>query len=67
MDKLLTIPQVAAILQISKAKIYNLAKKNKIPHIKIEKNIRIRESELIKWLQSQEVKGDGDVWYTSGW
>jgi excisionase family DNA binding protein len=52
-DKILTVSEVASLLKISKAKIYLLAQKKKIPHIKIDKNIRIKESDLIAWLEKQ--------------
>jgi excisionase family DNA binding protein len=56
MDKIMTIPQVAAVLQISKAKIYMMVKRGQIPYIRIFRNVRIRESELNKWLDKQTVK-----------
>ena len=57
MDTIMTIPQVAAYLQISKSKIYYLVSKKRIPHIKLGRNVRIRESDLIKWLEKQTEKG----------
>jgi excisionase family DNA binding protein len=57
-EKLLTAAEVAALLKISKAKVYLLAQKKKIPHIKLDRNIRIRESDLIKWLESQTEPGN---------
>ena len=54
MDEILTIPQVAKYLQISKAKIYYLVQRKQIPHIKIGRNVRITESDLIKWLEKQK-------------
>jgi excisionase family DNA binding protein len=51
MDPLLTIPQVAELLQISKSKLYDLVQKNKIPHIRIGRNVRIRPSDLEEWLK----------------
>jgi excisionase family DNA binding protein len=53
MDKILTVDEVAEILKVSKAKIYLLAQRRKIPHIKLDRNIRIRESDLLKWLDKQ--------------
>jgi excisionase family DNA binding protein len=52
-EKLLTPAEVAALLKISKAKVYLLAQKKKIPHIKLDRNIRFHESELVKWLEKQ--------------
>jgi excisionase family DNA binding protein len=55
-DRILTIPQVAEYLQVSKAKIYLLVQKGEIPYIRLERNVRIWESELLKWLEKQTVK-----------
>jgi excisionase family DNA binding protein len=52
-DKVFTIPEVAAYLKISKSKIYYLVSRNEIPHLKLGRNVRIRESDLQKWLQLQ--------------
>ena len=54
-DQILTIPTVAKMLHISKAKIYILIRRKEIPHIKIGRNVRIMESDLIKWLQKCKV------------
>lgn len=55
-DKILTVKEVADYLQISKAKIYMLISRNQIPHIKILRNVRVRESDLLQWLDKQTVK-----------
>lgn len=52
-DKILTIAEVAKLTKISKAKIYELIKRNQIPHIKIDRIVRIKQSELIRWLNKQ--------------
>ena len=54
MDEILTIPQVAKYLKISKSKIYYLVKRREIPHSKIGRNVRIRESDLAKWLEKHK-------------
>ncbi len=50
---IMTIPEVASYLKISKAKIYYLVQRNEIPHVKIGRNVRIKESDLAKWLDEQ--------------
>lgn len=50
-DNILTIPEVAKYLKISKSKVYILAQRNLIPSIKLGRNIRIKESDLDKWLE----------------
>jgi len=52
-DKVFTIPEVADYLKISKSKIYDLVSRKKIPHLKVGRNVRIRESDLLKWLELQ--------------
>lgn len=52
-DKVFTIPEVAAYLKISKSKIYYLVSQKQIPHLKLGRNVRIRESDLQKWLEVQ--------------
>lgn len=52
-DKVFTIPEVAAYLKISKSKIYYLISREEIPHLKLGRNVRIRESDLQKWLDRQ--------------
>jgi excisionase family DNA binding protein len=54
-DKILTIPEVAAYLQVSKAKIYLMVQRGEIPYIRLDRNVRIRESDLLKWLDKQTV------------
>jgi excisionase family DNA binding protein len=49
-DRILTIPEVATYLKISKSKIYYLVQRKEIPHVRIGRNVRIRESDLVKWL-----------------
>lgn len=55
-DKILTIPQVSQYLQVSKAKIYAMVQRGEIPYIRLNKNVRISEKDLIRWLQKQTVK-----------
>ncbi len=50
-DRILTVPQVAIYLQISKSKIYYLISRRQIPHIRLGRNVRIRESDLGRWLE----------------
>lgn len=54
-DKLLTAPQIAEILQVSKAKVYLLIQRGEIPYIRLDRNVRVKESELLKWLEKQTI------------
>jgi excisionase family DNA binding protein len=52
-DRILTIPQVAECLQVSKAKIYLLVQTGQLPHIRIGKNVRVEDSEMRMWINQQ--------------
>lgn len=51
MEPIMTVPEVANYLKISKSKLYYLIQRKEIPHVKIGRNVRIRESDLTKWLE----------------
>jgi len=53
METIYTIPEVAEYLKMSKSKVYDLVKRQKIPYIRIGRNVRIRQSDLDKWLEEQ--------------
>jgi excisionase family DNA binding protein len=52
MDEILTVPQVARYLKISRSKAYYLVQQKKIPYIRIGRNVRVREADLEKWIES---------------
>lgn len=58
MDKIYTVPEVAQYLRMSKAKIYALVQRGEIPSIKLGRNVRIRESDLLAWIESQVKKSE---------
>ncbi len=51
METIYTVPEVAEYLKISKSKLYTMVRKNQIPYIRIGKNVRIKEEDLIEWLE----------------
>ena len=53
MEEIYTVPEVAKRLKMSPSKLYAWAQQRKIPSIKIGKNVRIKESDLINWLEKQ--------------
>jgi excisionase family DNA binding protein len=55
-DRIFTIPEVAIYLKISKSKIYYLVQREEIPHVRIGRNVRIRESDLVKWLDMHKAQ-----------
>ena len=53
MEKIYTVPEVARYLKMSPSKVYNLVQTNEIPHLKIGRNVRIKQSDLDRWLDEQ--------------
>jgi len=47
--KLLTVAQVAEILQVPKARVYELVRQGKLPKVPIGRTVRISEDELRIW------------------
>ena len=60
-----TIPEVAQYLKLSKSKVYHLVQTGQMPHIRIGKNVRVRESDLKEWIDEQSQ--DLDTHLPSGW
>ena len=52
MDKIYTVPQVAKYSQISRNKMHDWVMRGKIPHIRIERNVGLRESDLQAWIEA---------------
>jgi len=55
LEPIYTIPDVAKYLKLSRSKVYYLVQKKKIPHIKIGRNLRIRETDLLAWMNDLTV------------
>ena len=49
--KFLTVEQVAEMLQVTRTTIYNLKKKG-LPFIKLGKNIRFDQDEVVDWVKT---------------
>ncbi len=56
MENVMTIPEVADYLKMSKSKLYILVQRGSIPHIKIGRNVRIKEGDLQRWLENHKEK-----------
>ncbi len=54
-EKIYTIPEVAGYLKMSKSKVYMLVQTRKIPHVKIGRNVRVREGDLKKWIEKNVI------------
>lgn len=54
MEKLLTLPQLARYLQVSKEKLYKMAQKSKIPASKIGGSWRFKKNRIDEWVDEME-------------
>ncbi len=52
-DPILTIPEVARYLKMSKSKVYSLVAREEIPHLKIGRCVRICRKDLQAWIEKQ--------------
>lgn len=57
MTKLLTPQQLADWLGVKLSTIYQWTHIGYIPHVKLGKFVRFRESEIVKWIEKREVEG----------
>ena len=55
LDPIYTVREVSQYLKLSRSKIYYMIQRKRIPHIRLGRNVRIRQSDLINWL-SQNVE-----------
>ena len=54
----LKVHEVAAVLRISKSKVYELAQSESFPAIRIGKRVVIPRDKLIQWMNSQAEVSD---------
>lgn len=54
-EKIYTVPEVAIYLKMSTSKVYLLVQKKSIPHVKIGRNVRVRETDLKKWIENNVI------------
>jgi excisionase family DNA binding protein len=55
-EKFFTVPEVTELLKISRSKTYRLVQSGAIPQIKIGRNVRIKESDLLNWIDQNYVQ-----------
>jgi excisionase family DNA binding protein len=60
-ESLLTAPQVAVLLQVPKARVYQLAREGLLPSVRIGRQIRVSAGALEKWI------ADGGRALPGGW
>lgn len=49
-NELITVPEMAKILKISRSKAYDLIKQKDFPIIRIGKCVRIKKNAILSWL-----------------
>jgi excisionase family DNA binding protein len=59
-DALLTAEQAAAILSVPTSWVYQKTREGVLPHVKIGRYRRYRQSSLIAWVDSNETQGRKD-------
>ena len=59
MEKIYTVPEIADYLKMSKSKLYHLVQRNEIPHFKIGRNVRVKQSDLVLWLEKKRGDANG--------
>jgi excisionase family DNA binding protein len=57
LDKLLTVEELADILSVKESTIYQWTHQGFIPHTKLGRLVRFRESDVIKWLAKRSRPG----------
>jgi excisionase family DNA binding protein len=57
MERLLTVDQIAAYLQVKPSTIYQWTHEGYIPHVKLGNLVRFRVSTVEGWLEKREVSG----------
>ncbi len=50
--RLLTITQVATILQVPPSRVYELARQRLIPVVRLGRQVRVDEDELRRWIKA---------------
>ena len=57
MEKLLKVEQLSELIEVSPSTIYHWTQSDFIPHYKLPKGVRFRQSEVEKWLNRRKKNG----------
>jgi excisionase family DNA binding protein len=55
-DRLLTASEVAALLQVTKAWVYEQTRRHRMPHIRLGRYVRYRRSAVEEWIAHLEAE-----------
>ena len=53
MDRLLTVPEVAELLQVSEWSVKALVRQGRIPVVRIGRSVRFRPADLERWVHER--------------
>ena len=57
-DRLLVASEVAELLRVTTAWVYAATRANQLPHVRLGRYVRYRESAVLAWLDAEEQGGD---------
>ncbi len=57
-DRLLTADEVAALLRVTPAWVYAETREHRIPHLRLGRYVRFRQSALLAWMEEVERSSD---------
>ena len=60
--EMLTNTEVAGYLKMSKSKVYQMVKEGELPAVRIRKNVRVLQSDLDAWIQTQKDESSVVIW-----
>lgn len=55
-EEIMNVEQVSNLIGLSKATIYGLTHKRKLPYYKARKRLYFKKSEIVNWMTSSKVK-----------
>jgi excisionase family DNA binding protein len=55
MDKMLTVQEVADLLQVNKSSIYKLVKEDGLKAVQVTNKLRFRKEDVEEWVKRKEI------------
>jgi excisionase family DNA binding protein len=56
-NTVLKVEEAAEILRVSKSKVYQLIRENRLPHIKLDGRVVIPRARFLSWIENSVVGG----------
>jgi len=54
LPEILTVPDIALFLKLSKVMVYKLVEDGRMPHYRIGRAVRVSRDQFLRWLATQE-------------